>query len=202
MAFKNYTLAEFSEELSSEKATPGGGGVAAYSTALSSALLLMVINLTESNDELNSFVVDLKKDIKDALHLIDQDCDSFNKVMEAYKLPKKTEKERKKRKKAIEEGLKEATLTPFDTMKVAFKLLQISLKVAQRGNKNALSDAGVAGFMAYAAVKGAYFNVQINTTSITDEEFKEPINREAEEMMEESNVMAEQLEKYLKEEIC
>ncbi len=201
MSFKNLTLEEFTEELAGGSATPGGGSVAALATALSSSLLKMVINLTEDNAELDSFSSDLNKDIRDALHLIDRDCDSFDEVMEAYKLPGETEEEKSKRRQAIEEGLKNATMTPFDTMKVSFKLLQISLKVAKEGNKNAISDAGVAGFMAYSAVNGAYFNVKINTSSIEDEEFKDPVNKEAEKMMEESNQMIAQLEDYLKEQI-
>ncbi len=202
MSFKKLTLEEFTSELSGGSATPGGGSVAALATALSSSLLKMVINLTKDNAELDSFSADLDKDIKDALHLIDRDCDSFNEVMEAYRLPKESEAEKEKRREAIEEGLKNATLTPFDTMKVSFKLLQISLKVAREGNKNAISDAGVAGFQAYAAVKGAYFNVKINTSSLDDEEFKSPINKEAEKMLEESNQMIARLEEYLIEQIC
>ncbi len=193
MAFADLSLKEFSEEVGSNKPTPGGGSVAALSTALSSSLLKMVIVLTKDNNELDSFKSDLNKDIKDAFHLMDKDSDSFNKVMKAFKMPKETELEKKKRKEAIQAGLKEASLTPLDTMKLAYKLIEVSIKVARHGNKNAVTDAGVAGYMAFSALQGGYYNVIINTASIKDGKFVETTEKEANKMLERSKSLLEDL---------
>ncbi|MFN2364602.1 MAG: cyclodeaminase/cyclohydrolase family protein [Halarsenatibacteraceae bacterium] len=193
MAFADLSLKEFSEEVASSKPTPGGGSVAALSAALSSALLKMVIVLTKDNNELDSFKSDLKKDIKDAFHLMDKDSDSFNKVMKAFKMSKETESEKEKRKESIQAGLKEASLTPLDTMKLAYKLIEVSIKVARHGNKNAVTDAGVAGYMAFSALQGGYYNVIINTASIKDEKFVDNIEKEAKQMLTESKDFLEEL---------
>ena len=193
MTFANLSLKDFSEEVASDKPTPGGGSVAALSAALSSSLLKMVIVLTKDNNELDSFKSDLNKDIKDAFHLMDKDSDSFNEVMKAFKMPKETELEKKKRKEAIQAGLKKASLTPLDTMKLSYKLIEISIKVARHGNKNAVTDAGVAGYMAFSALQGGYYNVIINTASINDEDFVNTTEKEANEMLEESKSLLEEL---------
>ncbi|MFW5873081.1 MAG: cyclodeaminase/cyclohydrolase family protein [Bacillota bacterium] len=197
MAFADLSLKEFSEEVASDKPTPGGGSVAALSAALSSALLKMVIVLTKDNNELDSFRSDLNKDIKDAFHLMDKDSDSFNKVMKAFKMPKETDSEKEKRKESIQAGLKEASLTPLDTMKLAYKLIEISIKVARNGNRNAVTDAGVAGFMAFSALQGGYYNVFINTTSIKDEIFVDNIEKEANKMLNESKDLLEDLNEII-----
>lgn len=193
MAFADLSLKEFSEEVSSSKPTPGGGSAAALSAAISSALLKMVIVLTKDNNELDSFKSDLSKDIKDAFYLMDKDSDSFNKVMKAFKMPKETGLENEKRKEAIQAGLKEASLTPLDTMKLAYKLIEVSIKVARQGNKNAVTDAGVAGYMAFAALQGGYYNVIINTSSIKDKKFVNNTEKEAKQMLEESKDLLKEL---------
>jgi len=187
MAFKNMTVEEFNQELASDKATPGGGSVAALSAALSSGLLAMVVELTKDNDELKKLLLDFKGDMQTALALIDKDSDSFDLVMQAFKMPKDTEKEVEKRKAAIQEGLKEASLTPLETMELSFKLLEIAKTVAEGGNKNAVTDAGVAGYMAYSAVNGAYFNVIINLASIKDEKFVQETKSKTEKMVNKSD---------------
>ncbi|MGM0414833.1 MAG: cyclodeaminase/cyclohydrolase family protein [Bacillota bacterium] len=193
MAFANLSLKEFSEEVASNKPTPGGGSVAALSAALSSSLLKMVIVLTKDNNELDSFKSDLNKDVKDAFHLMDKDSDSFNKVMKAFKMPKETDLEKEKRKEAIQAGLKEASLTPLDTMKLAYKLIEVSIKVARHGNKNAVTDAGVAGYMAFSALQGGYYNIIINTEAIKDEKFVDTTEKEANQMLKESKALLEDL---------
>ena len=187
MAFKNMTVEEFNQELASDKATPGGGSVAALSAALSSGLLAMVVELTKDNDELKKLLLDFKGDMQTALALIDKDSDSFDLVMQAFKMPKDTEKEVEKRKAAIQEGLKEASLTPLETMELSYKLLEIAKTVAEGGNKNAVTDAGVAGYMAYSAVNGAYFNVIINLASIKDEKFVQETKSKTEKMVNKSD---------------
>lgn len=193
MSFSDLTLEDFCLELASDKATPGGGSVAALGTALSSALLNMVIELTEDNTGLDSFKADLQKDIKDSFYLMDKDSDSFDLVMQAFKLPKETKEEKAKRKEMIQEGLKEASLTPLDTMKLAYKLLEISIKVAREGNENAVTDAGTAGYLAFTALKSAYFNVLINTSSIDDKKFVTKTEKEAELIIEDCKDLLDEL---------
>lgn len=186
MVFKDMTVEEFNLELASDKATPGGGSVAALSAALSSGLLAMVVELTKDNDDLKKLLLDFKEDMQEALDLIDKDSDSFDLVMQAFKMPKGSDEEVEKRKAAIQNGLKEASLAPLETMELSYKLLKMARIVAEGGNKNAVTDAGVAGYMAYTAINGAYFNVIINLASIKDEEFVNQTKVKAEKMVNDS----------------
>ena len=179
--FADYSLEKFNKELSSDAPTPGGGSVAGLSASLSAALIQMVINLTDDSS-LNDYNKKLTQKRKEALELIDKDAESFNKVMKAFKMPKNTDEEISKRKKAIQEGLYGASLTPLDTMKLALKLLEIAREVIEKGNPHAISDIGVAGLMAMSSIKGARLNVLINTQSLKDHKKAKKLEIEAEEI--------------------
>lgn len=176
--FAKYDLNEFTEKLASNSPTPGGGSVAGLSASLSAALIEMVINLTDDNSLKNN-KNELSKKRKEALELIDEDAESFNKVMKAFKMPKNTETEKKERKNNIQEGLYQASLTPLETMKLGLKLMQIAREVIEKGNPHAISDIGVAGYMGISAIKGAYLNVLINTKSLNDKSKAEKLEKEA-----------------------
>ncbi|MBN2207051.1 MAG: glutamate formimidoyltransferase [Candidatus Aminicenantes bacterium] len=180
------SLRGFADELSTDSPAPGGGSVAALSGALSAALSSMVANLTvgkkgyeRSQKELKALAVRAQK-IKDALlRAVDLDADAFNKVMEAFKLPKTTEEQKAARESAVEAATKEATLVPLQVLESSIILMKMAKKAAIKGNKNSLSDAGVAGLAAQTAGEAAYFNVRINLPGIRDAEFKVRVKKQA-----------------------
>ncbi len=183
-------LRDFADELSTDSPAPGGGSVAALSGVLGSSLSSMVANLTygkKGYEKVKSAIKRLALDaqvLKDEfLDLIEKDTDVFNNVMDAFRLPKKTEEDKKKRSEALEKATKEATLVPLEIMKKSVSLLKLAEHAEKKGNQNSVSDAGVAAIMANAACDSAYLNVIINLGNIQDEEFKKTIKAEAEEII-------------------
>ena len=187
-------LRDFANELSSDSPAPGGGSVAALAGALGSALTSMVANLTvgkkeyqKNRGEMKDVAVDAQK-FKDALlRAIDRDTDAFNNLMNAFRLPKKTDEQIVKKEQAIEAATKEACLVPLDVMKNSLEVLKLAQVVAERGNENAASDAGVASLMARSAVEGAGLNVKINLPGINDAEFVEKMKTEVKNLIAEAN---------------
>jgi len=172
------TITEFTNELASNSPAPGGGSIAALNAALSASLVAMVGNLTvgkpkykkvnEKMKELSFKAQQLKEFF---INIIDDDTNAFNEIMDAFKLPKNTDKEKEAKKEAIEEATKKATLIPFSVMEKiveVYPLIEIALK---DGNQSALSDAGVAALNAKSAFYGAYYNVLINLKDIKNENF-------------------------------
>jgi glutamate formiminotransferase/formiminotetrahydrofolate cyclodeaminase len=179
-------LRAFANELSTDSPAPGGGSVAALCGALSAALSSMVANLTvgkkgyeKAQKELKALAVRAQKLKDELLRAVDLDSAAFNKVMDTFKLPKGTEAQKAERDKAVEAATKEATLVPFQVLEASIALMKMAKKAAIKGNKNSLSDAGVAGLAAQAAGEGAYFNVRINLPGIQDAEFKSRIKKQA-----------------------
>ena len=171
-------LSAFLDELASNSPAPGGGSVASLAGALGSALTTMVCNLTVGKKKYAAVDAEMKNIIprsealrKQFTHLIDRDTDAFNKVMEAYGLPKESEDQVALRNAAIQEATKEATLVPLEVMKHAIDAMALAHIVAQKGNVNSISDAGVSTLMLHAACEGAALNVNINLNGITDTEF-------------------------------
>jgi len=181
---------EFANELSMESPTPGGGSTAALAGALAASLVSMVANLTYGNKKYRENWEAVKplamraQELKDALlRAVDRDTEAFNAVMNAFRLPKKTEEDKKARDHAIQEATKGATHVPLEVMQFAFETLELAKIAAEKGNVNSVSDAGVGGLMALAAVEGAYLNVKINLSGIQDESFKSEIEKKAEEIL-------------------
>jgi len=171
-------LNRFLSELASSSPAPGGGSVAALAGSLGAALSSMVCNLTLGKDkyadvqeEIKDILKKSEKLRKDLIKLIDEDTKAFNDVMNAFKLPKDTEEQKKKRNKAIQEGYKIAANVPLKTAKTCEKILDLSLIIAEKGNKNSITDAAVSAHMAQAGVKSAILNVAINLGSIKDNEY-------------------------------
>lgn len=180
-------LRAFADEVSMDSPAPGGGSVAALSGALSAALSAMVGNLTYGKKGYEGAKPEMKRvalraqTLKDdLLKAVDLDTRAFNRVMESFRLPKGTEDQARERDRAVEEASKEATLVPFGVLEASAELVGLAEVVAREGNKNSVSDAGVAGLAALAAGKGAYYNVRINLPGIKDEEFKARIGERAE----------------------
>ncbi|MBW2732785.1 MAG: glutamate formimidoyltransferase [Deltaproteobacteria bacterium] len=177
----------FAEELGGESPAPGGGSVAALAGALSARLVSMVAQLTfgkkgyrehdGSMQRLGGEAHDLGAAL---LAAIDDDTAAFNRVMECFSLPKKSEEEKAAREAAMQQANKAATQVPLSVLELCPRLLQLASEVADHGNENSLSDAGVAGVMARAAAYGAYYNVLINLPGIADESFQEQTRARAE----------------------
>ena len=193
MTFANMSLKEFNSKLASDSPTPGGGSVAGLSAALGASLTSMVVHLTKEGD-FDKYEADLEDHIKFALELIDKDALSFNKVMDAFKMDKDTDEAAQKRKEAIQSALYEASLTPMETIKLAKDILEITEEVAKKGNKNAVSDAGVAALMALASVKSAAYNVYINTSSLSDENKAKRLEEKTDSLVKESEEIANRVE--------
>ncbi|MBK8956212.1 MAG: glutamate formimidoyltransferase [Saprospiraceae bacterium] len=173
-------LQKFALETASENPAPGGGSVAAYAGTLGAALAAMVANLTahkkayESQLEFFSGVAEkAHSKLKELLFLVDEDTRAFNGIIEAFRLPKTGIEEKKARKKAIRMANKHAIEVPYKTMKVAYSCLELIRSMAEKGNPNSISDAGVGALCIQAAVQGAGLNVQINAMALDDEEKKQ-----------------------------
>ena len=203
LADKN--IKAFLEETASSAPVPGGGSVAALSAGLAAALTGMVANLTIGKKGYEGLEEEMEGIVKEASEYresfikdIDRDCESFNEVMAAFKLPKETEEEKETRKNKIQEGLKNAALVPLEVAKDALKMMGIVEKAVVKGNKNAVTDGAVAAMMARTATLSALYNVKINLGSIKDAEFVDRIGKEV-AFIEEEVVKAEKaiLEKVI-----
>jgi len=191
-------IKQFVEELASPSPAPGGGAVAALSGALGAGLVSMVANLTigkkgyeEYSEEMERICSEAETLRNDFLNLFEEDTEAFNEVIEAFRLPKGTEDEKKIRKEAIQHSLQKATLVPFRTIENGYKLLKLTEIVARIGNKNSVSDAGVAAVMALSAVKGGALNVWINLVSIKDKQFVKDYSTKVEDILPKAEKLAE-----------
>ncbi len=200
------SISSFLSELASSSPAPGGGSVAALSGSLAAALDRMVCQLTlgkkkyeNVQEEISSINNDVKKLQKRLTTLIDEDTDAFNDVMAAFKMPKDTEEQKKKRSDAIQEGYKKAAIVPLETARTAQKVLQLTTDVAKKGNTNSITDAGVAALLGYAAVHAAALNVEINLGSIKDETFVNKMKKELQSLRNESENKKDSIEKIVTE---
>jgi len=183
-------ISNFIDELASNSPTPGGGIVAALAGALGVALVSMVGNLTIGKKKYEDVEEDIKRVISSSeklryelSQLTEEDVKAFNNFMATYKLPKETEDEKKVRVEKIQESLIEAAKVP---LKVAYKCLDIfslSKEVAEKGNINVVSDAGVAVLMADAALESALINVKINLRMIKDEKVRTELSSSIKELL-------------------
>jgi len=200
---KDMTVKDFLDELASESPAPGGGSVAALAGAMGASLAAMVASLTfdkkgfEAERPLMNELGEKAQRLKvDLLKAVDDDTEAFNSIIAAMRLPKGSDEESRARDRAILEASKEATLVPFAVMKKALASLDVIEQVAEKGNPNSLSDAGVAGLMALACAEGAYFNVLINLDGFDKEDkeaqkFVRSTEKEAGEVMEKLRNRAE-----------
>ena len=182
-------LKEFAEETASESPAPGGGSIAAYMGTLGAALGTMVANLSshkrgwdERWEEFSDWA-DKGKYYHDALvKMVDEDTNAFNKIMNAFGLPKKTAEEKEIRHKAIQDATKYAIEVPFRTMNLCYESMEVAKAMAEIGNPNSVSDAGVGALAACAGVRGAYLNFRINAGSYEDKAFVDDILAKAKKL--------------------
>ena len=185
----NLSLQEFANETASESPAPGGGSIAAYMGSLGISLATMVANLSAHKKgwdkrwkEFSDWAEKGQKIKDELLYLVDEDTNAFNKIMEAFSLPKSSEQEVKTRSEAIQNATKYATEVPLKTMILAYSSFPIIKAMAEIGNPNSISDAGVGALCARSAVIGAYMNVRINAAELKDEAFKKEILAKAEKI--------------------
>ncbi|MCX6136362.1 MAG: cyclodeaminase/cyclohydrolase family protein [Ignavibacteriales bacterium] len=172
------TVTQFLDELASNSPAPGGGSVAALAGALSAGLTSMVCRLTigkkkyaDVQDEMENILNESEQLRSRLTLLIDEDTVAFNEVMAAFSLPKDTPEQQQVRGDAIQSATKKASLVPLEVMRLSARAASLAKGVAEKGNKNSITDAGVACLAARAAYTGAMMNVLINLSSIKDQEF-------------------------------
>ncbi|MFN8292171.1 MAG: glutamate formimidoyltransferase [Chitinophagales bacterium] len=186
----NKTLTAFANQTASESPAPGGGSVAAYAGALGASLGAMVANLSSHkkgwDDQWQYFSNWAEKGqaLKtQLLKAVDEDTQAFNAIMNAFALPKTTDAEKKVRAATIEEATQNAILVPYHVMEMAAESFDLLMAMAEKGNPNSISDAGVGALCARTAVYGAYLNVKINAASLKNETFKNEILAKAETLL-------------------
>lgn len=201
-------LRQFVNELSIDSPAPGGGSTAALCGALSAALTSMVSNLTVGKKEYEAVqgkVIELAmsaQELKDEfLRAVDLDTAAFNKVMATFRMKKNSEEQKKEKNAAIQETTKEATLVPLGVLENSIRALELAKDIAKHGNKNSVSDAGVAGLTAQTAAEGAYYNVIINLPNIKDERFTKEIKAKAEALKNEAIQIGNEIRKIVEGEL-
>ena len=181
------TLTYFSDETAAESMAPGGGSISAYVGTLGVALGTMVANISghkqgwdDKWEYFSEWAAKGQAYKKTLLHLVDEDTNAFNKIIDGFRMPKEKEEEKKLRAEAIENATKYATEVPFNVMETAFNSLEVMQAMLTNGLQSSLSDGAVGVLCAKAAVTGAYFNVKINAKDIKDRVFAENIIKKAE----------------------
>jgi glutamate formiminotransferase/formiminotetrahydrofolate cyclodeaminase len=194
------TCSAFADETASESPAPGGGSIAAYMGALGVSLGTMVANLSSHkpgwDDRWEEFSDWAEKGqvLKDELiRLVDEDTNAFNRIMDAFGLPKGSEHEKAARTEAIQEATRYAIEIPFRVMKKSFETMEILKAMAETGNPNSVSDAGVGALAARSAVMGAFLNVKINAAGLNDKAFVASVIAEGAEIERNARLMEEHI---------
>jgi len=193
-------LSAFADETASESPAPGGGSIAAYVGALGASLATMVANLSshkpgwdERWKEFSDWAEQGQEIKKRLLHLVDEDTHAFNGVMDAFRLPKNTDAEKQTRKAAIQAATLQAIETPRQVMQLAFDSFPLIRAMAEIGNPNSVSDAGVGALCARAAIHGAFLNVKINTVGLTDKAHAAKLVQEGEQLCTEADRLEQEI---------
>ena len=188
------TVKGFAEETSRESPAPGGGTIAAYMGALGAALGGMVANLSSHkpgwDERWQEFSVWADKGqelMTELLHQVDEDTEAFNRIMAAFGMPKKTDEDKAARSAAIQAATLYASQVPLRTMKESFQVFELCRAMAETGNPNSVSDAGVGALAARAAVLGAGMNVKINAGSLKDRAVADQLIAEANDLIARAN---------------
>ena len=174
----NLKLNAFADETAKDSPAPGGGSISAYIGALGVSLGTMVANLSSSKtgwesrwEEFSQWAEKGQQIKNQLLSMVDEDTHAFNKIMDAFKLPKGTEEEKLNRMKEIQQATKFAIEVPFKVMQLSLESMNVIKAMAETGNPNSVSDAGVGALCARSAVMGAFLNVKINSASYDDKNF-------------------------------
>jgi formiminotetrahydrofolate cyclodeaminase len=194
---KNLTLDQFTRNTASDSPVPGGGSIAAVCGALSASLTSMVANLTVGKNKYadveNEMIIVAEKAEtirRKMLDYIEEDCDAFNEVMDAFKLSKDSDEEKSLRTNAIQAGLKKAASVPFEIAETAYEIMDLAEFVVLKGNSNAVTDGLISAMTARTAVLAALLNVKINLDTIKDEGFADELRKKV-KALEQNSISAE-----------
>ncbi|WP_408954562.1 cyclodeaminase/cyclohydrolase family protein [Natroniella sp. ANB-PHB2] len=193
-------IGQFIDDFASDKPTPGGGSAAALSGALAAVATCMVGSLTLGKEDYASVqeemeeLIEITKGLKDDyLDLVDQDIEVFNAYMSALQMSNKTSDEKEKRAKALEKAVKKATEVPFTMASKSIEVLEQALIAAKKGNKYAVSDAGVGAIEAWATLEAAELNVNINLATMKDKGYIAKKRADMKELKEKAQKLKEEV---------
>lgn len=204
----NMTLPAFANETASESPAPGGGSISAYVGALGVSLGTMVANLSSHKkgwddrwEEFSNYA-DQGQEIKDfLLAMVDEDTNAFNAIMSAFQLPKGTDEEKAIRQQTVQDATKYAVEVPLKVMSTALKSMNMIKAMAEIGNPNSVTDAGVGALCARTAVYGAYLNVKINLGGLKDKEYVDKTLEHAKSMLQAAQDMEAKIMKIVENKI-
>ena len=192
-------VTQFLDELASSAATPGGGSGAAIMGALGAALVSMVCNLTigkknyaEVEPEMRSVLHNAEALRQRLADMVAEDIAAFNGLMAAYGLPKLTDEDKAARGAAIQHALRAATEAPLACARACAEVIKLSMRAAEVGNRNVISDAGVGALAAQAALRSAALNVDINVPSLQDKAFAQACRDEMDALLASAVPLSEQ----------
>jgi formiminotetrahydrofolate cyclodeaminase len=189
---------EFAAELASKKPVPGGGGAAALTASLGTALNTMVGNFSMGKKKF----IDCKEKHEDLINkgeilrerlvaLVDKDAELFEPLSKAYTMPSKTDDEKKQKSEVLQKCLKVACTAPMETLELTYQALLLHQEIQEISSKNIISDVGVGVQCLKAALNSAYLNVLINLNSIDDEDYVVKNKSKAENLVFEGNKIAD-----------
>lgn len=204
MDFTEISCKEFVVELAGKSPVPGGGGASALVGAIGTALGSMVGSLTVGKKK----YADVEQDVLDLmdkanriqielLGLVNRDAEVFEPLSRAYGLPKNTEEEKAEKARIMEQALRDACSVPLEIMELCCHAIDLQKEFAEKGNRLAISDAGVGAALCKAALIGASFNVFINTKSMADREYAEQTNKKANDMLDMYIPLADEVTEYV-----
>lgn len=202
------SLQAFMEKTASDSPAPGGGSVSAYIGTLGTSLGTMVANLSAHKKgwddrwkEFSDWAEKGKEIQNNLLHLVDEDTIAFNKIMESFSMPKKTDDEKKVRNAAIQEATKSAILVPLSVMETAYSAFGLITEMVEKGNPNSITDAGVGALALRACVKGAFLNVKINASTLNDKDFVKTVIEKGQEIEKKAEAAEEKIISYISSKI-
>lgn len=205
---KEQSIELFLENLASKSSTPGGGSAAAIIGAMGAALVSMVANFTVDKKGYENVHADMRtvldsseKHRREFIDLIQADVDVFNQVMAAYGMPRETDQQKQSRSDAIQFALKQATDVPLACATLCLEVIELSSQVAEKGNTNVISDAGVAVLAAEAALGSAALNIYINIANIKDADFVNDRRQKLETMLASSGDITERVYALVKSKV-
>lgn len=201
--FINDSLKDFALVTRSSDPTPGGGSVSAYVGVLGSALTSMVGGLTfgkkgyddipeEAREKMEANAKEMEKLFDELADIVDEDSNAFDDVMKAFKMPKETDEDKKKRSAAIQDGYKVALDVPMTCAEKCLRVLELQDVFAKYGNINAVTDIGVGILLAYSGMEGALLNVTINLASLKDEAFRKEVSEKTASLLQKGKDLKEE----------
>ena len=200
MELTQQNVSAFIEAIASKEPAPGGGAVSALMGALGAALCEMVANLTIGRQKYSAYWENAQRVRENAqthkeelIAAVERDTAAYLRVSAAYALPKETDAQKEARKDAIQQGLREATEAPFETMRLSLSAMQLAKSLLGYSNENAASDLGVAALSLVAAVKGAWLNVLINIGSLDDAQLAAEYRSKGDFLVSEAEIAANEL---------